>query len=245
MQTLEPLMVEDKVFWQRYAEVYDALLEVIPYRNLLLELIDHAGISNDHRVLDICCGTANLLWALKQRGLSPHVTGIDYSESMLEQANLKKQAFDGTVDFCRVNLDEPLSPGVISGLYDRLIINNALYALRDPAEALIKFGTLAAPGAILVVSTPRPHPSASAVLDEHIRLAEAGGHEGAALRRLLPQLNPLIACNKILVERYGNTLHFPSEAQLHEWFKGSGWKIDHIGTNYVGQNWLIIASKMP
>ncbi|MDB5178610.1 MAG: SAM-dependent methyltransferase [Patescibacteria group bacterium] len=237
-------MLDDKALWRAYSKVYDELLKVIPYRNLLLEVVDRAKITHNSTVLDVCSGTGNLLWALDQRGIKCRVTGLDYSKPMLAIAAGKIQTFGATADFRQVDVNEPLSSRKIPEKFDRIILNNCLFIVDKPAGLLANLANVGQPGAVLVATLPRPNPSVHEILEEHLWLAEAGGQKReAALQYLMPLLQPLFKINKTLLERYGANGHFPSETGLREWFSQSGWEIKELRTTYANQNWLIIAEK--
>ncbi|HVQ44124.1 MAG TPA: methyltransferase domain-containing protein [Candidatus Saccharimonadia bacterium] len=240
-------MQYDETLWRNYAKVYDTLLEIIPYRNLLLEVVDSAQIKGGQAVLDTCCGTGNLLWALQHQNINCQFTGVDASSAMLAKAQAKTPAFSGTAEFCRMDLHRPLEAWKITGSFDRFILNNCVFALDNPALVLQNLATFARPGAILVLSTPHPSPSLDAVLDEHLRDAETAGRyqeREDALQQLVPLVEPIIRCNQQIFRHYGDELHFPNRSQLEQWFEHSGWKITDIRTTYAGQNWLVTAEKV-
>jgi demethylmenaquinone methyltransferase/2-methoxy-6-polyprenyl-1,4-benzoquinol methylase len=74
--------------FDRIAPVYDAMNRVMTagldrrWRRLAAEIV-----SPGDRVLDACCGTGDLALAAAQRG--GRVTGLDFSERMLERARVK------------------------------------------------------------------------------------------------------------------------------------------------------------
>jgi hypothetical protein len=63
------------------------------------------------------------------------------------------------------------------------------------------------------------------------------------MQQLVPLLPPLLKCNEMLMARYGDSYHLPSETQLRNWFKDSGWELDDVRLTYAGQNWLMVATK--
>jgi ubiquinone/menaquinone biosynthesis C-methylase UbiE len=237
-------MREDEALWRKYAQVYDELLKLIPYQSLLLDVVGRASIKPGMRVLDACCGTANLLWALDHMNIPADVTGLDFTPAMLSRGVAKVAKYRGTAHLQKANLDEPVESWGTTGLFDRFIFNNSLCLIAEPSQVLQKASTLAADGALLVASTPRPNPSVDEVLDEHLmRSARAGLPREVALQQIVTSLQPLIECNVAMFERYGDSYHLPAKAQLVEWFEGSGWNIIDIDVTYAGQNWLVVAEK--
>lgn len=237
-------MQTDEAFWRKYARIYDEVLNVIPYRNLLLEVVDRSKIEPSMKVLDAGTGTANVLWALDQQGITCSVTGIDSSKAMLAKAATKTAKYPGSVTFVQADLDDSADHWGNLGPFDRFIFNNTLWLLKNPTQALQKMRNLAAAGARLVASTPRPGPNVSELLEEHLLLSEnAGVPREEALQRLQPLLQPLMECNEILMKRYGDSYHLPNEPLLRSWFEDSGWKITDLTTAYAGQNWMVTAIK--
>ncbi len=51
---------------------------------------------NDARVLDLCCGTGDMTFALKKRtgGAKTHIMGADFSHAMLQRATVKSRGTD-------------------------------------------------------------------------------------------------------------------------------------------------------
>jgi demethylmenaquinone methyltransferase / 2-methoxy-6-polyprenyl-1,4-benzoquinol methylase len=80
--------------FDRIAPVYDAMNRVMTagldrrWRRLTAEAVARPGA----RVLDACCGTGDL--ALASARLGAEVTGLDFSEPMLERARRKAPALD-------------------------------------------------------------------------------------------------------------------------------------------------------
>lgn len=62
----------DKVWWRRTARVFSAILA-----------------RPDAKVLDLCCGTGDMAFALRRQGTGANVTGADFSHAMLVRAAAK------------------------------------------------------------------------------------------------------------------------------------------------------------
>jgi SAM-dependent methyltransferase len=198
-----------------------------------------AGITDGSNVLDVGSGTGFLLRALADLRLAPEVVELDGDARMLEQA--ATVAYPGRRTLHQADLTQPLGSWGLSGCFDRLVTVNTLYLLPDPAAVLEQLFELAAPGAVLVVATPKPDPEPLAVLEAHLEWFQAGGGDPAAEEnRILtdPDFQTILAEQPRLLTR-----PFPAEPELRQWF-GSGWKVSAtIGTTYAGQNWLIRARK--
>jgi demethylmenaquinone methyltransferase / 2-methoxy-6-polyprenyl-1,4-benzoquinol methylase len=78
-----------RTMFDRIAPVYDAMNHAMTigldrrWRRLAAEAVVHPG----DRVLDVCCGTGDL--AISAREAGGEVTGLDFSERMLERARRK------------------------------------------------------------------------------------------------------------------------------------------------------------
>jgi demethylmenaquinone methyltransferase / 2-methoxy-6-polyprenyl-1,4-benzoquinol methylase len=76
--------------FDRIAPVYDAMNRVMTagldrrWRRITLDCV---AVKPGERVLDACCGTGDLAIGARARGA--HVTGLDFSERMLERARTK------------------------------------------------------------------------------------------------------------------------------------------------------------
>ncbi|MBS1720504.1 MAG: methyltransferase domain-containing protein [Armatimonadetes bacterium] len=80
-------------------EFYDELMKPVPYRmwtSYYLLLLSRVG-SKPRRVLDVACGTGTMCQMLYAEGL--HMTGIDLSPGMIEQAKAKAAKKNLPVDY--------------------------------------------------------------------------------------------------------------------------------------------------
>ena len=59
-------------------------------------LIREASVEPGNSALDVCCGTGDLSFALSAKGAT--VTGVDFSQAMLEEAHQKKAAATSNTD---------------------------------------------------------------------------------------------------------------------------------------------------
>lgn len=76
--------------YERFAYVYDFLMEDAPYEKWLGFLEQHGSGLTGRDVLDLACGTGELTWRLAEAGWN--VTGVDLSDSMLFAARQKAEA---------------------------------------------------------------------------------------------------------------------------------------------------------
>ena len=91
------------------------------------------------RIADLGCGTGTLSLLLVEEG--HRVDGVDFSPEMLRRAEAKVGSFPGTRFLLGDAADPPLSPGE----YDVVLVRHVLWALPDPAAALLRWIELLAP----------------------------------------------------------------------------------------------------
>jgi SAM-dependent methyltransferase len=83
-----------------HALLYDLFYSQKDYKTeagFIDELIKQNGIYNKCRLLELACGTGNHSFELEKYGYE--ITATDYSKSMLEQANFKKDKYGSKVNF--------------------------------------------------------------------------------------------------------------------------------------------------
>jgi demethylmenaquinone methyltransferase/2-methoxy-6-polyprenyl-1,4-benzoquinol methylase len=101
------------------------------------------------RVLDACCGTGDLAVAAEQRGGT--VTGLDFSERMLERARAKSD----TIEWVR---GDALSLPFADGAFDAATVGFGVRNLADLERGLAELARVLRPGgrlAILEITQPR------------------------------------------------------------------------------------------
>ena len=147
--TLSPSAVES--MFDRIAPVYDAMNRVMTagldqrWRALTAAKVVRPG----DRVLDACCGTGDLALAAHEAG--GHVTGLDFSEPMLERARRKSDA----IEWVRGDLLElPFE----DASFDAATVGFGVRNVSDLRLALAELRRVLRPGgrlAILEITTPR------------------------------------------------------------------------------------------
>lgn len=109
----------DSRFWEKYFKTYDVLNLVLPYRQLLQEILKRANINNNDLVLEAGVGTGNLAILIEKAGAK--VVGLDFSEAAL---NIYKQKNPSAkIIFSDLNNKLPF----LDNTFDVVISNNTLY----------------------------------------------------------------------------------------------------------------------
>ena len=218
----------DGVLWQSYAHLYDGLLDVHTYR----EMLDRVGELADcdgRSVLDVGAGTGNVTRSLLRAGAAT-VTSVDASRNMLGHARRKlaPEVAEG-----RVRIVEGDAIAVMSDMpdssVDRISAVNFLYVLPDRSEFFRQAERVLRPGGFVVAShTTRPG-SGPIVRDQYRR----DGVRGVVRPRLLG-----IAAIDLLIDslaRGGRYDFAPVEALAGEAAAAGLTRTTRLGRCYGGE----------
>ena len=137
--------------FDRIAPVYDAM------NRLMTAGLDErwrattarAVVAGGDRVLDVCCGTGDLAIAARESG--GEVTGLDFSEPMLERARAKAPEIEWVSG-------DALALPFSEGSFDAVTIGFGLRNLEDATRGLAEMRRVLRPGgrvAILEITRPR------------------------------------------------------------------------------------------
>ncbi|MFI7589312.1 class I SAM-dependent methyltransferase [Spongisporangium articulatum] len=152
----KPTAVLEAGLWQAYAHLYDGLLDVYAYRDMLDDVVELSDVKG-HRVLDVGCGTGNVTARLLQ-DRPAHVVAVDASANMLGLAR-RKLALDvaqGSVEFVLDDATAALAAQP-EGSVDRITAVNFLYTQPDRTAFFTQVARVLAPGGFLVAAhTTRP-----------------------------------------------------------------------------------------
>jgi malonyl-CoA O-methyltransferase len=146
----EPLIVSTREGYDRWAEIYDD--EQNPLISLEQPVVDRllgdvAGLP----VADVGCGTGRHALRLAARGA--RVTGVDFSEGMLQRAREKEGA--GSVRWIAHDLAELPLP-LDGAAFDRVLCALVVDHVADLAPFFAELGRLCAPGGRIVVTVMHP-----------------------------------------------------------------------------------------
>lgn len=142
---------EVRAMFDRIAPVYDAMNRVITagldgrWRRATVEAVVRPG----DRVLDACCGTGDLALAALRAG--GRVTGLDFSERMLERARRKSRAVTWVQGDA---LDLPFAPSS----FDAVTVGFGVRNLEDLERGVAQLRRVLRPGgrvAVLELTRPR------------------------------------------------------------------------------------------
>jgi len=135
---------DNKVFWNRYAKVYDA--EVLRFsRSAYAEMYRRMSeaLTKEMDVLEIATGTG--LIALNIAEAVRSVEATDFSPKMIETA--KKKKVPGNVHF---SVEDAAALSFPDRAFDAVVISNALHIMPEPERVLANIKRVLKPGGILI-----------------------------------------------------------------------------------------------
>jgi len=113
-------------------------------------LVEHLDLAGDERVLDVATGTGNTALALARLLPRGHVTGVDFSPSMLEQARAKAAAGKaGNIDFLEMDMQSLSFPG---GTFDAATCSFAIFFVKDMEAQLAHMAAPVRAGGKIAIS---------------------------------------------------------------------------------------------
>lgn len=144
--THDKLIMLDTKFWKKYFEVYDVLNVVIPYQELMQELIQKLEIKEGDFILDAGSGTGNLAILISRK--EGRVIGIDFSKHGVE---CHKRKHVGAEVIC-CDLTQPLP--FQNEYFDKIVSNNVLYTISPEkrSDVIKEFYRVLKTGGKIVIS---------------------------------------------------------------------------------------------
>ncbi len=141
--------VQDALLRERYrqwAPSYDGAFASYSERTLQ-EAVEALGTPLPRHILDLGCGTGLLVQRLTRSDPAVHVTGVDFSEDMLQKSrsHLSEQ---GCVRFIHGRADQ--IPAA-SRSFDAVVVANAFHLIRHGPAALSECRRVLRPGGSLVI----------------------------------------------------------------------------------------------
>jgi ubiquinone/menaquinone biosynthesis C-methylase UbiE len=148
MSTLSAVKVRVPGKFDGIASTYDLLTGANPgYHRHLRMSARHLGLSGQARILDLCCGTGSSTAAVRAVCPDAHITGLDASAGMLQQAR-KKTELGAT--FVHGDAMDPAASPRVEGPYDGIFMAYGIRNMPDPDLCLDRLHTLLRPGGVIV-----------------------------------------------------------------------------------------------
>ena len=140
-------IVDNKVFWNRYARLYDFEIKRFSGKAYAEMYRLMAGsLSPDMDVLEVATGTG--LIALHIAAGVRRMEATDFSPKMIETAKKKKAP-----DNLRFSVEDATELSFADGSFDAAIVSNTLHIMPDPAKALSSIARVLKPKGLLIAPT--------------------------------------------------------------------------------------------
>lgn len=145
--------VRDEIrdYWSMRAETFD----LSPGHEIFSEtersawhrlISKHLGQGDGRRALDLACGTGVVSHLMHD--LNYAVTGLDWSEAMLDKARAKSKTRGSTIRFLMRDAE---ATGEDAGSYDVIVTRHLVWTLVDPAAAFAHWYALLKPGGRVLI----------------------------------------------------------------------------------------------
>jgi SAM-dependent methyltransferase len=134
--------------------LYDLAHHVAGLHPIHLEMISLAELRDGHRVLDVGCGTGNLLRSTGRRHAGAELVGLDPDPKALARAERKARRAGLTVRLDRGFAQElPYDDGAFDRVFSSLMLHHLDRASKDALLAEVR--RVLAPGGLLVLADAR------------------------------------------------------------------------------------------
>lgn len=246
----------NQVSWGEYAQCYDSLSKLRPYKRMLAEVADKILLSQHGPILDASCGTGNfeetILAMQSPRDFS--IVGIDSSKEMLARAKKKCESIK-CCQFFEANLDEPLP--FEDGHFQQVATINTLYAVSSPEKTLREFYRVLKTNGKIHIVTPKNGYENGYILKDHCRStlpdsfwkdAHSSSEKEERLIRTAIKEEKTIQ-EMLLIARHNRYIasdihfHFFNLEDLIPLLKGVGFSITCSTMTYANQGIFITATK--
>jgi len=136
----------EKNFWDKYFKVYDILNIVIPYQELLREIIKEVEIKKNDLILDAGGGTGNLSLLIEKE--KAKVINLDFSQEALNI--YKKKNPQGQIILHDLMHKIPFP----DNHFDKIVSNNTLYNIprEKRLDVMIELGRVLKPKGKIVIA---------------------------------------------------------------------------------------------
>jgi SAM-dependent methyltransferase len=234
------------LLWNLYARCYDSITALLPYQELLDDVVAALDVAPGMRVLDVGCGTGALAERMVAQHPSVELVGVDMAKAMLARARARR-AWPSSVRFVEGAIDDVLASEAAP--FDRIVSVNVLWTLPDPQRTLAAMAARLSVGGIMVHTTPSWRFRAPAIVWRHLR--GFGRGKGWRLLLGLPMLAVAGFLNAILVVQSmvrargsGARKRWHADG-LAELLQTAGAPVRAQRPCYAGQNVLLVCKREP
>jgi SAM-dependent methyltransferase len=233
-----------QLLWNLYARCYDRITGLVPYQEMLHEVVTALDVRPGMRVLDAGCGTGALADQLAARHPNIELVAADLSPSMLKRARTRR-AWPASFTFVEGNIDDVLASDERG--FDGIASVNVIWTLPDPQTTFKRMTARLHDGGRMVHATPSWRFRAHAIVWQHLRgqrgwarLRALGGLPVLALAGLL---NLVLVLQSMLFARAPRASKRWHADGLAELLRAAGAPPKTIRPCYAGQDLLLICEK--
>lgn len=226
----------DDSFWSFYSYCYDAICSLVPYQDMMKDIVAAMQLNPGMKILDAGCGTGNLEREIFSQGVPVKITALDFSDSMLLRA--QKKNLHG-VKFLKLDLGKKLPFDDCE--FDIVVSNNVIYALSNAQPTLAEFRRVTKPDGKILISDPKPSFKNSKIMEAH--LCKNNKNHALAVCKMLS--SPLWLSRMFIVAVINSAID-KSEAEGNYCYRTvDGWR-ELLGSElvinstYADQNWFIV-----
>lgn len=233
-----------KLLWNLYARCFDAITALLPYQQMLDEVVAALRVAPGMRVLDAGCGTGVLAERLAIACPDIELVGVDLSPAMLARTR-NRRAWPRTFSFVEAGIDDLLAKNIAG--FDRIASVNVLWTLPDPASTLAAMTSGLRPAGLMVHTTPRFSLRAHAIVWRHLRAqkgwALARALLGLPMLLLAGALNLFLVAESVLLARAPQAARRWHEDGLVALLRDAGAETRSSRPCYAGQGHLLVAER--
>lgn len=217
------------MFWSAYSKVYDGLLKLQPYAELISDSVGSLRVEDGAHVVDLGCGTGNCLnEVVRKFGSGPgKLTGVDSSPQMLRSAGRKLGA-DPRVHLLNGSLLDWLNDCEADSV-DNFISVNVLYTMGEDERKQFWNGVahaLGPGGNAVVVTTDRA--GIGPLAKQHLQ-------QVPLWRAFPPRLVAVLAMNMVIWMFESNSVYDPASLEtLISEAEGAGLRVESTKRCYGG-----------
>jgi SAM-dependent methyltransferase len=233
-----------RLLWNLYARCYDRITGLLPYQEMLDEVVSSLELRPGMRVFDAGCGTGALAERLAARHPDIELLAADLSPSMLKRAHARR-TWPASFKFALGNIDDVLASDERG--FDRIVSVNVIWTLPDPENTFARMTARLRDGGRMVHATPSWRFRAHAIVWRHLcghrgwaRLRALGGLPVLALAGLL---NLLLLVQSMVFARAPRASKRWHADGLAELLRAAGAPPNTIRPCYAGQNLLLVCEK--
>lgn len=238
-----------RLFWDLYAQVYDAvLLRLLPYRQLIMDITVMLNPREGQHILDAGCGTGNVLLSLLRAFPGLNVAGLDFSSSMLKRAKDKYKKFapnSGNVTFMEADLNAAIPFN--DQEFDGVVCVNVLYSVDNPSFLLEEINRVLKINGKLILVTPPFRPQMGPVFREHVQMLKRSSPRRwvflliGQIISLIPPLAAFLLINCFIKGK--QTFYFFTGEEISALLKVFGFELICFESVYGNQDWFLEAVK--